>query len=183
MASAEQLLNEAQYAFHSINSGESRDNRRNASRAKSLCRKIIRKFPTSTEAAAAHGILRRLGDEAYTSNLDAQHRHSTEHTFYEAPSPASQQRFTQGDETVALDWRGLLNLIFNTSKSSLAVVGTVAFVLFAFLGPFFLFPLIALVLFTGRFRQRLNPEQRQKMNEFIARTNAYVEERRKTGGA
>ncbi len=182
MANAEQLLNEAQYAFQRINSGESRDNRRNASRAKSLCRKIIRKFPTSTEATSAHGILKRLGVEAYTSNLDSQHRHSTEHTFHEAPSPASQQRFTQGDETVMLDWRGLLDLIFNAPKSSLAVVGTVAFVLFAFLGPFLFFPLIAFVLFTGRFRQQLKPMQRQKMNEFIARTNAYVEERRKTGG-
>jgi len=183
MASAEQLLNEAQYAFQCISSGESQDNRRNASRAKSLCKKIIRKFPTSTEAVSAHGILRRLGNEAYTSSLGAQHRHSTEHTFHEAPSPASQQRFTQGDDTVVLDWRGLLNLIFNTSKSSLAVVGTVAFVLFLILGPFVLFPLIAFVLFTGPFRQRLKPKQRQKMNEFIARTNAYVEERRKTGGA
>ncbi len=188
MASAEQLLNEAQYAFHSINSGESRDNRRNASRARSLCRKIIRKFPTSTEAAAAHGILRRLGDEAYMSNLDLQHRHSTEHTFHEAPSsaapsPAPQQKITQGDETVVVDWRGLLNLIFNTPKSILVVVGIVAFVLFAFLGPFLLFPLIAFVLFTGRIRQRLKPMQRQKVNEFIARTNTYVEERRKTGSA
>jgi len=183
MASAEQLLNEAQYAFQSISSGESRDNRRNASRANSLCRKIIRKFPTSTEAAAAHGILRRLGEEAYTSSLDLQHRHSTEHTFHEAPSPASQQRITQDDETVVVDWRGLLNLIFNTPKSSLAVVGTVAFVLFAFLGPFLLIPLIAFVIFTGRVRQQLKPMQRQKMNEFIARANTYVEERRKTGGA
>ncbi len=183
MASAEQLLNEAQYAFQSITSGESQDNRRNASRAKSLCRKIIRKFPTSTEANSAHGILRRLGDEAYTSSLDSQHRHSTEHTFHESLSPAPQQRITQGDETVVVDWRGLLNLIFNAPKSSLAVVGTVAFVLFAFLGPFLLIPLIAFVLFTGRFRQLLKPMQRQKVNELIARTNAYVEERRKTGGA
>ena len=84
---------------------------------------------------------------------------------------------------MVVDWRGLLNLILNAPKSSLAMVGTVAFVLFAFLGPILLFPLIAFVLFTGRFRQRLKPMQRQKMNEFIARTNAYVEERRKTGGA
>ena len=182
MASAEQLLNEAQYAFQSINSGESRDNRRNASRARSLCRKIIRKFPTSTEAAAAHAILRRLGDEAYTSNLGSQHRHSAEHTFHEVSSPASQQRITQGDEAVVLDWGGLLHQIFNTPKSSLAVVGTVAIVLFAILGPFFLFPLIALVLFTGPFKQLLKPKQRQKVNELIARTNAYVEERRRTGG-
>ncbi len=182
MASAEQFLNEAQYAFQSINSGESQDNRRNASRAKSLCRKIIRKFPTSTEAVSAHGILKRLGDEAYTSNLGSQHRHSTEHTFHEAPSPASQQGFTQDDETVVLDWRGLLNLVFNTPKTSLAVAGTVAIVLFTVLGPFLLFPLIALVLFTKPFKQLLKPEQRQKVNELITRTNAYVEERRRTGG-
>ena len=123
MASAEQLLNEAQYAFQRINSGESIDNRRNTSRAKSLCRKIIRKFPTSNEAVSAHAILRRLGDEAYVSGLSSQHQHSAEHTFHEGASPKSQQKFTQDDETVVLDWRGLLNLIFNTSKSSLAVVG------------------------------------------------------------
>jgi len=182
MASAEQFLNEAQYAFQSINSGESKDNRRNASHAKSLCRKIIRKFPTSTEAVSAHAILRRLGDEAYISGLGLQHRHSAEHTFHEGPSPKSQQRFTQDDETVVLDWRGLLNLIFNTPKSSLAVAGTVAIVLFIILGPFLLFPLIALVLFTKPFKQLMKPEQRQKVNEFITRTNAYVEERRRTGG-
>jgi hypothetical protein len=182
MASAEQLLNEAQYAFQNISSGESKDNRRNASRARSLCRKIIRKFPTSTEADSAHAILKRLGDEAYTSRLDPQHRDSAKHTFNEVPSPASQQKLTQGNEAVVLDWGGLLHLIFNTSKSSLAVVGTVAFVLFAILGPFILFPLIALVLFTGPFKQMLKPKQRQKMNQFITRANAYVEERRKTGG-
>jgi len=175
MASAEQLLNEAQYAFQSISAGESRDNRRNASRARSLCRKIIGKFPTSTEAVSAHSILKRLGDEAFTSKLNSQHQHSDEHTF--------QQRITQGDETVVLDWGGLLNLIFNTPKSSLAVVGTVVFVLFPILGPFFLFSLIALVLCTGRFRQLLKPMQRRKMNEFITQANAYVEERRKTGRA
>jgi len=183
MASAEQLLNEAQYAFQSISAGESRDNRRNASRAKSLCRKIIQKFPTSTEAVSAHGILKRLGEEAFTSRLSSQHQHSDEHTFHEAPLPVPQQGITQSDETVVLDWRGLLNLIFNTPKSSLAVVGSVAIMLFAILGPFFLFSLILLGIFTGRFRQLLKPMQRQKMNELIARTNAYVEERRKTGGA
>jgi len=42
MASVEQLLNEAQYAFQRVSFGESRDNERNASRASSLCKKIIR---------------------------------------------------------------------------------------------------------------------------------------------
>jgi hypothetical protein len=182
MASVEQLLNEAQYAFQRINSGKSRDNRRNASRARSLCRKIIRKFPTRTEAHSAHAILKRLGDEAYSSNLGSQHRHSAEHVSREVASPPFQQRHTQGDETVVLDWGGLLHLIFNASKLSLAVAAFVAIVLFAILGPFLLFPLIVLILFTGRFQQLLKPMQRQKVNEFITRANAYVKERRKTVG-
>jgi hypothetical protein len=45
-----------------------------------------------------------------------------------------------------------------------------------------LFPLIALVIFTGPFKQQLNPKQRQKMNQFITRINAHIEERRKGGG-
>ena len=182
MASVEQLLNEAQYAFQRINSGESKDNRRNTSRARSLCRKIIRKFPTSTEADSAHAILRRLGDEAYSSNLRSQHRHSAEHVPHDVRSPASQSRFTRGDETVVLDWRGLLKPILNAPMSVLAVIGTVAIVLFIVLGPFLLLPLIALVLFTGPFKQQLlKPKQRQKVNQFIARINAHIEERRKTG--
>jgi hypothetical protein len=181
MASVEQLLNEAQYAFHSINSGESRDNRRNAARARSLCKKIIRKFPTSTEAVSAHDILRRLGDEAFLSSLSSQHRHSAEHVPHEVPSPASQPRFTLGDETVVLDWRGLLKPIFNAPKASLAVIGTAVIILFTVFGPFFWFPLIALVLFTGPFKQQLQAKHRQKVNQFITRINAYVEERRKGG--
>lgn len=181
MASVEKLLNEAQYAFQRINSGKSRDNRRNASRARSLCRKIIRRFPTTTEADSALSLLKRLGDEAYSSNLGSLHRHSAEHVSREAPSPASQQRLTRGDETVVLDWRGLLKPIFNAPMSSLAVIGIVAIVLFAVLGPFLLLPLITLVLFTRSFNQRLKPKQRQKVNQFIARINAQIEERRKTG--
>jgi len=181
MASVEQLLNEAQYAFHSIDSGESQGNRRNASRARSLCRKILRKFPTSTEADSALTILKRLGDETYSSNPGSQHRHSAEHVPHEVASRASQARITRGGETVVLDWRGLLKPIFNAPKLSLAVIGTAAIILIIVFGPFFLLPLIALVLFTGPFKQQLQPKQRQKMNQFIARINAYVEERRKGG--
>ena len=180
MASVEQLLNEAQYAFQRINSGESQDNRRNAARARSLCRKIIRKFPTSTEAVSAHAILKRLGDESYSSKLGAKHRHSVEHVPHEVPTHASQPGFTRGDDTVALDWRGLLKPVFDAPKTSLIVIGGVAMVLFTVLGPFIFFPLIALVLFTGPFKQLLQIKQQQKMNQFITQINAYVEERRKT---
>jgi hypothetical protein len=78
MATAEQLLHEAQYAFQCISFGESRDNTRNRARAKSLSMKIIRKYPATMEAGEAHAILRRLGEEAYTSNLAVRHRHITQ---------------------------------------------------------------------------------------------------------
>lgn len=78
MATAEKLLHEAQYAFQSISFGESRDNTRKRSRAKSLCMKIIRKYPATMEAGEAHAILRRLGEEAYSSNLSKRHRHITQ---------------------------------------------------------------------------------------------------------
>ena len=181
MTSAEQLLNEAQYAFNNINAGESRDNGRNASRARALCKKIIRKFPTSTEANSAHAILRRLGDEAYVSGLGPPHQGVVEHVFHKVQSPESQQRPTQSDDTVVLNWAGLLRLIFSTQKSSLAAVAIVVVVLFAIFGPFLLIALIALLLFTGRFKKMLNSSQGQKMNELITRINAHVEERRKTG--
>jgi len=77
MATADKLLHDAQYAFQSISFGQSRDNTRNRSRAKSLCMKIIRKYPETMEAGEAHAILRRLGEESYSSNLSKKHRHVT----------------------------------------------------------------------------------------------------------
>ena len=182
MASVEQLLNEAQYAFQSINSGESRDNRRNASRARSLCRKIIRKFPTSTEAVSAHSVLKRLGDEAFSPGHSSQSHDGAKHTPFKVSSAAPQQRRSQIDGSVDLDWSGLLLLVWNAPKVVVAAVGFLAFVLFGILGPFFLLPLIAFVLFTGPFKQQLQPEQLQKVDEFTSRINAYIAERRKTGG-
>ena len=78
MASAEKLLHEAQFAFQSISFGESRANNRNRSRAMSLCKKIIRKYPASMEAAEAHAVLRRLGEEAYSSKMQVQHVHTSQ---------------------------------------------------------------------------------------------------------
>jgi len=86
MATAEKLLHEAQYAFQSISFGKSRDNTRNRARAKSLCKKIIRKYPATMEAGEAHAILRRLGEEAYTSNLSKGHRHAKQARHHK-PTP------------------------------------------------------------------------------------------------
>lgn len=175
VANVEHLLHEAQYAFQSISFGESRDNRRNASRAKSLCKKIIRKFPTSMEASEAHAILRRLGEEAYVSNLGLQHRHSAQHTFREAPT-----QITYDDETVAFDWRGFWSVLLTASKPVLAVIAFVAIIFVDIFGPLLFLPLILFVVLTGPFRQWLKPEQGKAMNVVVARANAYIKERRKS---
>jgi hypothetical protein len=186
MANAEKLLNQAQYAFQSINYGESRDNRRNASRATSLCKKIIRKFPTSSEAAEAHAILKRLGDEAYTSKMSIAHRHMDPVTHHTAPTttpmptPMPQGNPSYDVETAPLDWRGLLSVVNTMPKMVVGVIIFVGVILFGFIGAFLFLPLIAFVLLTGPFRQVLNPKQCRDMNMFVTRANAYIEERRKS---
>lgn len=185
MASAEKLLNDAQYAFQSISSGESPDNKRNASRATSLCKRIIRKFPTSTEASEAHAILRRLGEEAYRSHLNVEHRHTTQAEHHAAPKPKANPQPLAGpaynDDAVPFNWTGLLAVIAATSNTVLAVIAFFMLLLFGIFGPFMFLALIALVLLTGPFRKTMKPIQRQQMNEFIVRANAYIEERRKSG--
>lgn len=187
MASAEQLLNEAQYAFQSISSGETGHNRRNAARAKSLCKKIFRKFPGSSEAAVAHGIMMRLGEEEFTSQLAVEHQHTTQAEHHTAPTPAlmpkakTQARATRQDEMVPFDWAGLIAVILVTSKTVLAVIAFLVIFLFGIFGPLMFLALIVLVLLTGPFRQTMKPRQRQQMNEFVVRANAYIEEKRRSG--
>ena len=180
MASAEHLLHEAQYAFQSISFGESRDNTRNASRARSLCKKIIRKFPTNFEAAEAHAILRRLGDEAYTSKMSVVHRHMDPATHHTAPTPNPQNMLIRDDETVSLDWAGLWSVMSTIPKTVLSVIAFAAIIAFGFFGAFVFLPLILFVLLTGAFRQLLNSQQRRNMNALVTRANAYIEERRKS---
>lgn len=192
MAGAEQLLNEAQYAFHGVGVGESRDNKRNASRATSLCKKIIRKFPDSTQAQEAHAILRRLGEEAYSSKMGIVHRHTTQAEHHTAPMPKPlamskplampRPRLSLAHDagTVRLDWAGLLSMILGMSRVVLGVLVFFTFVLFGIFGAFLFLPLIAFVLLTGPFRQVLNAKQRRDLNEFVTKANAYIEERRKS---
>ena len=182
MASAEHLLNEAHYAFANISYGESPTNRRQAARAKSLCRKIIRRYPTSTEAAVARAILTRLGESSFVSVMPDRHRHMTQvgdrvignETLVRSPSAAPGQ-------TPELDWGGLVAVILATPKVLLGILGAVLFALFAFVGPFIFLALIALLVFTGPFRSMLAPSQRQQVEDFIVRANEFIAERRGSG--
>ncbi len=145
MASAENLLHEAQFAFQSISFGESLSNTRNAARARSLCRKIIRKYPASMEASEAHAILRRLGDEAYTSKMAVQHRHVPASVHHRSPTPRQaalrtpvreeQRTFIVHDETETLDWSGLVGWLFTIPKVVLGMIVFAGFLLFGSVRP------------------------------------------------
>ena len=186
MATAEQMLNEAQYAFANITFGESFANARHAARAKSLARKIIRKFPATMEASEARAILRRLGEEAYMSEMPIRHRHvsqSQHHDTWEPPAVSHAPRVgRQAGRGDTLDWSGLIGLLFGLPKAILFAVVAAGFVLFSLFGWLILVPLVALVLFTGPFRSLLRPVQRDQLNEFVVRVNALIEEQGKPGG-
>ena len=182
MASAEKLLHEAQFAFQSISFGESRANNRNRSRAMSLCKKIIRKYPASMEAAEAHAVLRRLGEEAYSSKMQVQHVHTSQREHHQAPRSDPEIRLVENVETEAFNWAGLMSLLFMLPKYVFAIIALAGIFFFGLFGPFIFVPLLAFVLLTGPFRQMLKPEQRSEMNTFIAKANAFIEERRQQGG-
>lgn len=192
MASAEQLLNEAQYAFNSISAGESRENSRNRSRATSLCKKIIRKYPASTEASQAHSILRRLGEEAFLPQMPIVHRHgphdeahrSPEPTAQHSPDPAHQAptgKVSHRDDAVPLDWSGLISVILATPKVVLGVVGFIVFVLFGIFGPFIFLALLALLFLATPVRALLKPKQRKEINAIVIQANAWIDDKYRSG--
>ena len=182
MASAEKLLNEAHYAFANISYDESLANKRHAARASSLSRKIIRRYPTSMEAAEARAILRRLGEESYVSPLPDQHQHMTQtkhHLGRDTTVPRN--RVAESGAPPVFDWGGLLAVILMTPKVVLGVLGAVAFALFALVGPIVLLALVALVVLTGPFRSTLPPARRPQVDELIVRANEFIAERRRSG--
>ena len=186
MASAEKLLHEAQYAFASISFGESLSNTRNRMRAKSLCRKIMRKYPGSMESEEAFAILQRLGEESYTSGMRIAHQHGSQENHHRAqpvstvmPGNEPGRGAGSGD---TLDWSGLVGLILGLPRAVLFAVLAAGFILFAIFGWLLVLPLIALILLTGPFRSLLRPDARRQLNDLVVRLNTFINERHNSGG-
>ncbi len=186
MATAEKLLHEAYFAFGNISYGETPDNKRNKRRATRLCHKILRKYPGTTEAAEAHAILMRLGEEAYTSLLTKQHhaqqpgdvhRHISQRED-RRPQPTPQTIRSLDDQSIeTVNWAGLIGWLVSLPRFVLAIIVIGGFYLFGLFGPLLFVPLILLVLFTGPFRGMLKPEQRLQIDDLVARINSAIEER------
>jgi len=205
MATAAEQLREAQYAFQCISFGESSSNARNRRRASSISRKIIRKYPGTMEASEAHAILRRLGEESYTSNIRVRHRHVSQQEHHKplamekrpvADKSRSRVKPRTGVEPLArvenrtfitdsqgdndsLDWAGLLALLLSLPKALLGIIILGGLLLFGIFGPFLLIPLAALILFTGPLRSSLNSEQQRQVNGGIRWVNELVADRRR----
>ena len=186
MATAEELLREAQYAFQCISFGESRGNARNRRRASSISRKIMRRFPGTMEAGEAHAILRRLGEESYTSNLAAQHRHITQQEHHNPAEPmgvVKNRTFVTdaSDNSESLNWAGLVAWLLTLPRFMIGVFIVVGLFLFSVFGPLLFLPLIALVLFTGPLRSTMNRHRQNQVNERIRRFNHFIENQRRGG--
>jgi hypothetical protein len=199
MASAEHLLHEAQFAFNSITYGDTRDNRRNASRASKLCRRIIRKYPGSTEEYEAHAILRRLGEEAFLPKLAVRHQHITpaqHHRPGRRPGdpvrPSMQQSAVTPEmrtymthsagDSISFDWGGLMSLIFMAPKIVLGVIAVAGVFLFGLFGWLIVVPLVLAVLVLGPAKPLLNRPQRVQVNTFIASANKWIAEQQNARG-
>ena len=195
MATAEKLLHEAYFAFGNISYGETPNNRRNKRRATRLCHKILRKYPGTTEAAEAHAILMRLGEEAYTSQLSQQHSHITR-TQHHAPRPGEKHRHisqrehhrarpspqtlvtTRNQAVETLNWAGLIGWLVSLPKLILGLIFVGGFFLFGLFGPLLFVPLVLLILFTGPFRGMLKPEQRRQIDDIVVSINRAIDEQR-----
>ena len=187
MATAEKLLHEAQYAYQSISFGESRDNRRNTSRATSLAKKIIRKYPVSMEAGEARAILRRLGEEGYsfksnsrhTHSLpdapkEAQHRHRPPQTKVMRSQRSRDQRPIDRQQTNSLDLGRFVSWLFGLPRYLQIVFIFVGFILFSILGPFLLIPLALIIIFATPLRQFTPVEMRREVDAFVRSVNEWL---------
>jgi len=188
VASAEQLLHEAQFAFQNISFGESRDNRRNTSRAISLAKKIIRKYPVSMEAGEAHAILRRLGDESYSLVLGKKHKHpladspaghvslpKTQHShqFSQSRSKLS-HRTAPHEPDDGLDLGQLLLKLISLPRFIQVALVAGGFFLFSIMGPFLLLPLAVIVIFATPLRKFAPVEMRREVAAFVRSVNEWI---------
>ncbi len=186
MANAEKLLNEAQYAFQNIGYDDSSESRKYRSRATRLARKILRKYPGTTEAASAHSLLLRLDEEGYATTTKNVHTHSSgvesKHNHYKLRTPIMQDSNTGGADLgsdVQLRWGDLLARIFSLPRPVLAVFFIVGMFLFGLFGPFILVPIVVLVLLASPLKSVFPNKTQRSSEDAIQKINAWLAEERK----
>ena len=74
LSDAAEMLRAAQYEFQNVSPG-AMDSKKHSAKAKSLARRIIRKFPDSHEATASRSILKNLGERVSEPKAKYQNIH------------------------------------------------------------------------------------------------------------
>lgn len=182
MASAEKLLNKAQFAFQNIGYGDSPDSRKHRRRAKSLSMKIVRKYPGTTEANIAHSILLRLDEDAYATPSTFRHTHSTapenDHSHADLRTPVPIQNVSQHAGNISsehLKWLKLIERLFSLPKMVLGIFFLVGFFLFALFGPFLLIPIVFMLIAGSPMRKMFPEKNRQNADEVIRKINLWLD--------
>jgi hypothetical protein len=100
------------------------------------------------EAAEAHAVLRRLGEEAYASKMQVQHVHTSQREHHQAPEPGPQMPPGEDAGIEAFNWSGLMSWLFMVPKFVLGIAVLAGIFLFGIFGWFIFVPLVAFVLLT-----------------------------------
>jgi len=148
VASAGELIREAQYAFRNISYG-STDVRKYKARAAKYAKRVIRKYPVSVEASQARRILDQLNVQIAiqpqpivapppdaAANFEKSHSSSSGHTSgLSSTPPASGSRFRQSSD--AEDWRGIIRRFIELPSNKKKMLGIIAAVAIFFPGGIF----------------------------------------------
>jgi hypothetical protein len=148
LASAEELIREAQYACHNIGHG-SIDERNFRARAKKYAKRIIRKYPASVEASQARTILSQLNvrvdiqlppsplaQSDAATDFKKDHAVDSGHTASVASTPvASSPGFQRAKGTD--DWRGLFRRFVELPLNKKKILGIIIAIALFFPGGIF----------------------------------------------
>jgi len=148
VASADELIREAQYAFRNISHGSTKKKKYSA-RAEKYARRVIRKYPASIEASQARAILDQLNvridvrspagvspQQSAAADFESSHSTASGHTGNVTgtpPTPGSRFRQANDDQ----DWRGLFRRFVELPGNKKKMLGIIAAVAIFFPGGIF----------------------------------------------
>jgi len=148
VASADELIREAQYAFGNIGHG-STDERKYRARAQKYASRVVRKYPTSIEASQARTILDQLSiridvrsppgmspQADAAADFERSHSPGSGHTKIISGTPlTSASRLQRANDND--DWRGLFRRFVELPHTKKKILGIIAAVAIFFPGGIF----------------------------------------------
>ncbi len=145
MASADELIREAQHAFQNVSPGAT-DERKNIARAKNYATQVVRRFPDSAEASQAREILRHFDISYAPANPTVSGRPLATVVNHSSPARPLEKAINRFASVATADdqWRSILQRFAALPPSKKRLLWIV--VVFVFIFPLSLFGFLALAL-------------------------------------